>query len=185
MPTKRRVWFPGCMYHITARGTHKEPIFKSYSDFYMYLRMLQECLDYYEEQEYELLGYCLMSNHVHLLIRSGKSHIGDFMRKLHSMYALYFNNKYEVSGHLYEERYFSEVIMDSAQLMEASRYVHLNPVRANIVNNPQDYEFSSYNMYIGKEEENFIKTQMILGFFPEKHKRRKYRNFVEKGIEAS
>lgn len=189
MPTKRRVWFPGCMYHITARGNHQEDIFKSIADFNMYLRMMKECLNYYEDCNYEVISYCLMRNHVHILVRAGKKEIGGFIRRLHSMYAMYFNNKYDSTGHLYQGRYYSEVIMDVGQLMEVSRYIHLNPVRAKIVKLPQQYKFSSYNMYIGKEEENIVDTSMILGYFPEEEKAEKkkerYRHFVEKSMEVS
>lgn len=185
MATKRRIWFPGCVYHITARGNNRANIFKEKIDFYMYFKIMNECIAYYNDikydYNYETLCYCLMTNHVHLLIKANNKEVSHLIRKLNSTYAKYFNNKYEAVGHLYQDRYYSEIVKDDKQILEASRYIHLNPVRANIVELPEHYTYSSYKMYIGRECENIINSENLLWYFNKD--RNKYKQFVEQGIK--
>lgn len=175
---------PGCTYHITARGNHKDDIFKDKSDFDMYLILIKECLKYYEEYNYEIICYCLMSNHVHLLIRANNKETAYLIRRLHSMYTKYFNNKYDFVGHLYQDRYSSKLIKDDIQLLQTSRYIHLNPVRAKIVNFPQEYVYSSYSMYTGLKKEKLINSSRILNYFMEENNRELYQRFVESTPEV-
>lgn len=177
MTTKTRIWYPGCTYHIIARGNHKSDIFKEKSDFKMYLVLMKECLKYYGEYNYEIICYCLMTNHVHLLIKTNKKEVAYFIGRLHSIYAKYFNQKYDYVGHLYQDRYFAEPIKDDKHILDASRYIHLNPVKAKIVNLPEQYEYSSYSMYIGLQEENLIQSDNILYYF--NGKRELYKKFVQ------
>ena len=89
-----------------------------------------------------------MSNHVHLLLKTDSKNPSFFMRRLNSLYVKYFNSKYNYVGHLFQERYFSNIITSEFELIEVSRYIHLNPVKANIVKNATDYKWSSYNHII-------------------------------------
>ena len=176
MATPRRFWREGTIYHVTTRGNRKEDIFNDKSDYKVYLAMIEENLKYYSQFNYKLLEYCLMKNHVHLLIKTDTWPLSDFMRRLNSKYTLYYNKKYNYVGHLFQGRYYSQIIEDNAQLLEVSRYIHLNPVRSKICNNPKDYIWSSYHNYIINKESKLISTEVILDFFVN---RRSYREFVE------
>lgn len=180
MPTMKRKWYPGAAYHVTARGNHKDNIFKYRADFVYYLSLMRETLDYYMYDQYKVISYCLMSNHVHLLIKTREKPLGQFMCRLSSRYAKYYNKKYDYIGHLFQSRYFSEIIKSDAQMLETSRYIHLNPVNAKIVEKPEDYEWSSYSMYIGDEKEKLICSDLLLSYFKgDIQNRELYKKFVE------
>jgi putative transposase len=182
MPTPKRVWNPGFSYHVTTRGNRKSDIFLDKNDYNMYLKLLKDCFDFYVEDQYELICYCLMSNHVHLLIKTCNKPLEFFMRRLNSMYTKYFNKKYDYSGHLFQGKYHCELIMDNIQMLEASRYIHLNPFRAKMVQSPEEYGYSSYSTYIGlHSEENLILSHNIIldHFYGDKNKGALYKRFVE------
>ena len=164
MVTKKRPWFPGACYHITNRGNNKQKIFLDDDDYKMYMYLLKDTLKFYEELNFKLISYCLMPNHIHLLLKTDSQDPAIFMRRLNSLYAKYFNNKYEYVGHLFQGRYFSNIITSDYELLEISKYIHLNPVKANIVKLPENYTWSSFskilsnsshiptNLYIHSEE---------------------------------
>ncbi|EJO5346285.1 transposase [Clostridium botulinum] len=180
---KKRVWFPNSSYHITARGNRKNDIFKDEEDFQVYIILIKNALEYFKG-EFQLICYCLMDNHVHLLIEAKDKHIKFFMSRINSIYAKYFNNKYNYCGHLYEKRYFSELIETDHQLLDVSRYIHLNPVKANMVDKAQDYKWSSYSMLIGEKKEILINSHKILSYFNKENKRQLYKEFVESNIKT-
>lgn len=184
MSRKNRIWYPNIMYHITARGNHRNDIFRDEEDYIVYLTIIEEVLEYYSD-DYELISYCLMTNHVHLQIKTKERHIKDFMSKLNSFYVRYFNNKYNYDGHLYKDRYGSEVIENDKYALEVSRYIHLNPVRAKMVERPDEYRWSSYNMYIGKYKEKIIESDKILAYFKKENCRDLYRAYVESAIKIN
>lgn len=162
MATKCRVWLPGGSYHITIRGNRKEAIFLEEYDYYVYLSTLKNNLQFYKEDGYKIISYCLMTNHVHLLLKTDKKDPSFFMRRLNSMYARYFNDKYVYEGHLLQERYYSNTITSVIELLEVSRYIHLNPVRAKITKKPEEYRFSSYNRMINKNTEYESKSEISI-----------------------
>jgi len=184
MATPKRTWYKGASYHITARGNHRNDIFRDESDFRMYLIIMKESIKYYQEYNYELTCYCLMTNHVHLLIRANEKEIEHLMRRVHSIYSRYFNKKYNYVGHLWQDKYFAELIEDDKQMLETSRYIHLNPVRAKMVEEAQEYEWSSYSIFIGLIEEGFTVSQNILSYFKRDNNKNLYRRFVESAIKA-
>ncbi|HEY8890497.1 MAG TPA: transposase [Clostridium sp.] len=183
MVTPKREWFPGVSYHITSRGNHRNDIFRDEADFGMYLILMKECLKYYEKYNYKLICYCLMTNHVHLLIQANDKEVSDLIRRLHSMYSRYFNKKYKYIGHLWQDKYFPELIKDDKQMLTTSRYIHLNPFRAKMVKMPEEYEWSSYKIYIGEEKDKLISSETILLYFKEDNKHKLYRDFVESDIK--
>ncbi|MBU3074162.1 transposase [Clostridium estertheticum] len=180
MPTIKRKWYPGASYHVTARGNHRNDIFKNKEDFLHYLTLMKETLDYYMYDKYEVISYCLMDNHVHILIRTEEKPLGQFIGRIHSKYAKYYNKKYNYIGHLFQDRYYSELIETDAQMLEASRYVHLNPVRAKMVKKPEAYEWSSYLIYMSGGKEGFVCSNRILSYFKDKN-RELYKSYVESG----
>ena len=101
MQTQKRTWYPGASYHITARGNHINDIFKDEEDFLHYLMLLNEALNYYKYNNYEIVCYCLIDNHVHLSLKTEEEPIGQFMCRLNSKYAKFYNKKYSYIGHLF------------------------------------------------------------------------------------
>jgi REP element-mobilizing transposase RayT len=128
----------------------------------MYLTILEETQQKYP---FHLHSYCLMTNHVHLLLETLKIPPPIFMKSLNSRYAMYFNRKYKLTGHLFQGRYHDEVISSPIHLLEVSRYIHLNPVKAYIVKHPEEYPWSSYRSYVSNNSKSHIKTDAILRFF--------------------
>ena len=176
MPTLKRIWYPGAIYHITSRGNRKDKIFQDSSDFTHYLDLLKDTLEYFKNDKYKILSYCLMSNHIHMLIEADKMPLGQFMCKLNSRYAMYYNKKYNYTGHLFEGRYFAKLMKSNLQIFEASKYIHLNPVKAKIVKKPEEYKWSSYSMYIGNRKERLIYSKLLLSYFRTK---KLYKEYVE------
>ncbi len=186
MPTKRRIWHESAAYHVTVRGNRKEDIFRSGLDSKYYLILLEEAIDYFateKQQFFEIACYCLMTNHVHLLIKTHNEAPGIFMGRINSMYTKYFNKKYEYTGHLFQGKYHSEIISTEEQFLEVSRYIHLNPVRARMVQKPEQYDKSSYRMFIGERKENIINSEIILDLIRGTNKRSDYKKFVEAKME--
>ncbi len=147
MPRKKREWYPGAQYHIMCRGNHRAEIYRDDEDRQVYLTLLEEARKRYN---ITLISYCLMSNHVHLQIETADNSPGLFMKMLNMKYAIFFNKKYNFVGHLFQGRYRSELIETDAQLLQTSKYIHLNPVRADMVEKPEQYAWSSYREYLSK-----------------------------------
>ncbi|WP_347491613.1 transposase [Desulfoscipio sp. XC116] len=103
------------------------------------------------EKEYSILAYCLMDNHVHLLIKEGTDQIDRAMKRIGVSYVYYFNKLYERICYLFQDRFRSEPINDERYLMAAVRYIHNNPVKVKMVKEPVGYRWSSYNEYVNKE----------------------------------
>jgi putative transposase len=179
MVRKKCEWYPGSMHHITTRGNRRSDIFKDEQYYIIYLAILKEVKT---KLPFELYCHCLMTNHVHLEIKTTDISILKIMKRINQIYAQYFNTKYNYIGHLFQDRYHSEIIKGTAQMLTTASYIHLNPVRASMVNRPEEYEYSSYNMYIGKKEERLISSERILSCFKDNDKRKLYKNFVENDI---
>ena len=181
MARRHRVWFPGAMYHITARGNRRTAIFLNDLDYIEYFQILSETRVKYP---FYLHSYCLMTNHIHLQIETTEYPISDIMKDLDSTYARYFNKTYQTSGHVFQGRFISKVIEDRQYFLEVSRYIHRNPLEAKIVDKPEDYPWSSYASYIN-EEENTLKTKdRTLNLLPG-DSIHNYKSFVEEGIKRS
>ena len=147
--TYARIDKKGYYYHIFVRGQRKQPLFFSKDDMGAFINMLKQVLD---ETDIVLCGYCLMRNHFHLIVYRRNVTLGQFMQKLLIKYAMYFNDKYDTTGHVYQGRFGSKPVLNEARdLPRVFNYVHYNPVGAVIVNKPSDYEFSSAGFYEGKD----------------------------------
>lgn len=112
-----------------------------------------------------IYSYCLMDNHVHLIINDNGNDISKVMKSINISYAMYFNRKNKRYGHLFQDRFRSEIIEDDMYLLEVSKYIHNNPVKAKMVEKAEDYKWSSYIYYINKQEyeDNLLDTSKILG----------------------
>ena len=160
MPRRARKLSDSGIYHIILRGINRQLIFEDEDDHSNFLAILQT---YKGVCDYQLLAYCLMSNHVHLLVKVNQMPLGDVMRRIAGKYARHFNDEYQRSGHLFQDRFKSEPIDDDGYLLAVLRYIHLNPCKAGIVAHSADYPHSSYHDYLRKRSEALTDTEFILG----------------------
>lgn len=177
MPRKKRIWFPGAAYHITCRGNRQGDVYREKEDYWAYLSILEEAQ---RKWGFILYSYCLMTNHVHLQMETMEVDIGTIMRDINLKYTKYFNNKYDVVGHLYQGRYRAEFITDDAYNLLVSRYIHLNPLKAGIVEWLLDYPWSSYDIYMGKRQSVLVDEYKILRYF-NGYSRDLYRQYIDNG----
>ncbi|PXF52054.1 MAG: hypothetical protein C4B57_11550 [Deltaproteobacteria bacterium] len=140
-----------CFYHITSRGNGRKKIFLNNTDFEKFLEYILKAKEKYD---FYLLAYVLMSNHYHLLIKTTKPNLSGIMHYINGSYTTYSNVKRRKTGHLFQGRYKSLVIDEDSYFQELTRYIHLNPVRAKMVKNPEDYRWSSYNAYVGRKRKD-------------------------------
>ena len=177
-----RIEFENAVYHITSRGNERKKIYSDDGDKEKFLELLE---DYKNRYNFLIHCFVLMDNHYHLVIETLRPNLIKIMHGLNSGYTGYFNKKYKRSGHLFQGRYKAIIVDKENYLLELSRYVHLNPLRAKIINKPQDYKWSSYGGYIRKKEVNNLNNyNWLLSIFgnEEKKSRRQYKEFVEEGI---
>ena len=174
-----RIEFPGAFYHIIVRGNQRQDIFGDDRDRIEYLKRLGR---YKREREFFLYAYVLMRNHVHLLIETVNTPVSKIMQLINFTYTQYFNKRYCKVGHLFQGRYKSIVCDRDQYLLSLVRYIHLNPVRAGLVKEPEGYRWSGHQEYLG-DREPLVDTGRVLGMFSEKvsQARRRYRNFVKEG----
>ena len=177
-----RIEYPGAFYHVTSRGNEKKDVFKSQRDREKFLSYLESATERYGAAVHV---YCLMSNHYHLLLETPLGNLSQIMRHVNGAYTNYFNAKRKRAGHLFQGRYKAILIEKDAHALELSRYIHLNPVRACMVQMPEEYRWSSYQSYIGKVvQPDWLRTAEQLGYFQgaEQEKRQNYKRFVEDAI---
>lgn len=144
MSRQKRIWLPNQFYQIVCRGNRRDPLFRNISDFQAFLHIL---VQQHEKIPFEIAAYCLMTNHYHLLIRSPEASFSKLMSFINKRYANYYNTKYRLTGHVYEKRYYDQLIEDKQGMLEVSRYIHLNPVKAKMVKLPENYPWSSYSLF--------------------------------------
>jgi putative transposase len=164
MPRRAREKSKTGVYHVMVRGINKEIIFHDDEDRRKFLHILAKVKEGYP---FELLGHCLMNNHVHLLIQEGAENISQIMKRIGTRYAIYFNSKYDRKGHLFQDRFRSERVEDEEYLLTVLRYIHQNPVKAFLVSDAKDYLWSSYRAYLGVKSyfANIVDKEFILGIF--------------------
>lgn len=153
MPRHSRWVFAGVPHHVTQRGSHRQTVFYRDSDRTTYLDWLRE---YCERYAVKILAYCLMNNHVHLIVVPSTSDgLAKVFRPLHSRFAARVNNHKDWTGHLWQARYFSAVL-DEAYLHAATRYVERNPVRAGMVARAEDFRWSSAAAHCGEFDDPLL-----------------------------
>ena len=173
-----RIVFPGAFYHITSRGNERKAVFKSQRDREKFFEYLETATERYDAV---IHSFCLMDNHYHLLLETPSANLPQIMRHINGAYTTYFNIKRARSGHLFQGRYKAILVDKDQYAKELSRYIHLNPVRAKMVESPEAYFWSSYNFYIGKKKPpKWLHRDFILSYFGKNNSeaQRKYRKFV-------
>lgn len=191
MARKLRIHFEGAIYHVTVRGVERRAIFHDDADRERFLVQLADSVEHFGVR---LFLYCLMSNHVHLLVETPQGNLGPFMQRLQTAYTVYFNLRHRRAGHLMQGRYGAQLVQGDQYLLNLSRYIHLNPVfTGGLVRAPvreriqalRQYRWSSYRGYVGlAKPESYVDYAPIRSLLP----RGKgtagslHRRFVESGI---
>jgi putative transposase len=177
MARRARVFAPGLLYHVIARGNQRQPTFLRDDDYLAYLHRLTL---YRERYQVSLHAYCLMPNHVHLLARTGAPPLAKFMQGLQQSYTQWFNRVHQKVGHLFQGRYRAIVCDSDEYLVTLVRYIHLNPVRAGLAPRPELYRYSGHRALITGEATALLDpgpTLRLLGGPAA------YARFTEDGVE--
>src|SRR3989338_3441126 len=171
-----RIEYPGAFYHVISRGNEGKAIFKGESDYELFLKTLQD-----SSSRFDILvhAYCLMPNHLHLLVQTKDSNLSQFMKRLLGVYTIRFNRRHKRCGHLFQGRYKAYLIDQDSYFLQLSRYIHLNPVKAKLSANPEDYRWSSMPFFLKQNAPSFLYREFTLKSF---NSPKDYRAFVTEGM---
>lgn len=177
-----RIEYEGALYHVTSRGNHKSAIFEDDEDRRAFLSLLSDVVS---GMGWVCYGYCLMSNHYHLIIETPRANLCRGMRQLNGVYTQASNRRHGRVGHLFQGRYKSIIVDADVYLLELSRYVVLNPVRANMVDDVSQWPWSSYAAMAGLEKvPSLLSVNPVLAHFSRQRDKAQqlYANFVAEGV---
>ena len=177
-----RIEYPGALYHITSRGNAGQKIFRSDKDRSVFLQLLGTVI---ERFHWLCHAWCFMDNHYHLVIETPEGNLSRGMRQLNGIYTQKYNGKYHKTGHIFQGRFKAILVDKDSYLLELCRYVALNPVRAYMIEKPEDFRWSSYRSTAGFDKAPpFLVVDWLLAQFSSNRKRAEslYREFVLKGI---
>ena len=185
MPRQSRIDAPGAVHHIIVRGNARKEIFLDDHDMNQFLSRVGSL---FVETETPCFAWALIPNHFHLLLRTGRVPVATLMRRLLTGHAVVFNRRHKRCGHLYQNRYKSILCQEETYLLELVRYIHLNPLRAKLVNDMQSldtYPFSGHSVVVGRRHNDWQETDYILKRFGKRQgqARKRYRAFVAEGIQ--
>ena len=182
MARKARIEVEGGLYHVITRGNDRRDIFHCEQDHQKFLALLRTQK---ERLPFFLYAFCLMTNHVHLLIERRTDAIGRIMHRVLTGYSQYYNRKYKKAGHLLQGRHKSILCQSEVYLGELVRYIHLNPVRAKMVVRVEDYPYSSHRAYLDLEPAGIVDVDPVLRpFGPRRHlARQRFAQYVALGID--
>jgi putative transposase len=170
MPRKPRIQSKSNIYHIMVRGNERKCLFFDDEDRQRFVDTMKRLIELIhegkKEKKFFIYAYCLMDNHVHLLINQGEDSISRIMKSIGTSYAYYFNKKYYRIGHLFQDRFKSETVENDRYLLAVTRYIHNNPVKAGIVDCAFQFQWSSYLDYVeNRQTDRFIDIDTILDIF--------------------
>ena len=152
----------GAIHHVYARGNRKQRLFFDDRDRWTYLRLLAGTV---RRRAWHLLAYCLMANHVHLVVETPEPNLGRGMQHLHGPFAQLLNKRHGLTGHAFEGRYGSVLILTDEQLWVTLRYIAMNPVEAGLSQAADDYRWSSHGALARGEMPPFLSLERMLGYF--------------------
>ncbi|NMB01025.1 MAG: transposase [Firmicutes bacterium] len=166
MPRRAREKSKTGIYHIMMRGANKQEIFHDHEDR---LRFLESLNKVKEISEIKVYGWCLMNNHIHLLLHEGSESISITMKRLGVRYVWYYNQKYKTTGHLFQDRFKSECVETDKYLLTVIRYIHQNPIKAKLVKKAEQWPWSSCLGYYGDKvyPDDLLGNEFILKIFSE------------------
>src|SRR3990167_3418454 len=162
MPRRRRHSLPGGIYHVMMRGNNGQAIFSSDYERIRFCLLIQEGSERYG---YRILAFCLMTNHVHLAIQLGDISLSKICQNLAFRYVRFYNKRHNGIGHLFQGRFKSILVNGEIYLKKLIRYIHLNPVRAKLVDDPLEYLWSSHQFYLGHKECKWLSKNLGLQLF--------------------
>lgn len=156
MARQARTISPTDYYHVIMRGNNRESIFSKQSQKQLFIDLLREQV---EEGLIDIAGYCIMDNHVHIAIKAELDNLTKAMKSINIKYAMRFNKEKERIGHVFQDRYKSEIISNENNLIHVIRYIHNNPAKAKMVKSLSDYKWSSYNEFTLEDKSNIISNE--------------------------
>lgn len=161
MPRKPRIQQPGMIHHVIVRGNNQESIFREDADKIRYLQLVNR---YKERHLFKLLAYCIMDNHIHLLIKQGNMSLSKSMQGIQQSFTQYYNTKYNCIGHVFHQRFKSFPVDDDAYLLALIAYIHNNPKVAGVVNDLGNYKWSSHIEIIRPSKKNIADVEYLFDF---------------------
>jgi putative transposase len=176
-----RIQYAHAFCHITGRGNERKKVFSTKADYDRFKEYLKEAQTRFG---FILHAYVLMGNHYHLIGETPEANLSAIMHSINGAYTTYFNKKRKRSGHLFQGRYKAILIDHDSYLLELSRYIHLNPVKAGMVERPEDYAFSSYASYIFPDKEDIASRDLIWNMTSTENAPVRYKAFVEEAMNA-
>jgi putative transposase len=182
MARKPRIHYPGALYHVILRGNARHDIFFDDGDRCRFYLLMQEGIERYRHR---IHAFCLMTNHLHLLIQVADVPLSRIMQNLSFRYTRWSNWRKGKSGHLFQGRYKAVLVNADQYLFELVRYLHLNPVRSGMAKDPLEFPWSSHRAYCGKENIPWLSTDLTLSAFGKRRDtaRRKFLQFVLEGLD--
>ncbi|MGH8646887.1 MAG: transposase [Gammaproteobacteria bacterium] len=175
MARRPRVFAPGLLYHVIGRGNQRQTTFLRQADYQAYLERMAT---YRRKHGVVVWAYCLMPNHVHLLVETTGPPLAKFMQGVQQSYTQYFNRTHEKVGHVFQGRYQAIVCEKERYLVALIRYIHLNPVRAKLVTSPEQYAYSGHGAYLTGQATAVVDPTPGLAVFGGGQA---YRQFVQEG----
>lgn len=178
MPRVARICKDEGVFHILTRGNNKQCVFHDEADFQAYKTLLKRLK---EEHRFKLYHYCLMNNHVHLIVETtNNTDLSKMMKRLNIFYYNHYKKKYGYAGHFWQDRFKSLLIQKDAYLLACGLYIERNPVRAKIVNSPEEYPHSSYKYYAFGREDSLIHRSVYYDELGQNDKKRQqeYRSLM-------
>jgi REP element-mobilizing transposase RayT len=182
---RKQILAPATLYHIVCRGNNQKRIFRSVKDYNQFLKILKKVK---ADIPFYLYSYSLLPNHYHLEVESRETPISKVMHHLNFLYARYFHHRYHTSGHLFQGRFYSNVIDKDSYFWEVSRYINLNAFRAGLIKKPEDYKWSSYPLYYknhkNQGDDYLVDKERFLKYHGDDLERSRllYLRFVEQGV---
>ena len=165
MPRNARQQSKTGIYHVMLRGINKQNIFEDEEDKEKFLSVLKDCKAI---SEYKIFAYCLMNNHIHILLQTVNENLGQIFKRIGARYVYWYNWKYQRTGHLFQDRYKSEPVEDDSYFITVIKYIHQNPVLAGIVKQEAEYKYSSYCDYIKSNTRDLIEKDYVFGIIDKK-----------------
>ncbi len=162
MPRPPRLHVPGACYHVILRGNHQEALFGSATDRYVLNDIVADVITRFDCR---IHAFCWMTNHLHGLVQIAERPLGTIMQRIAARYSRYRHKVLNTSGRLFEQRHKARLVEVDAYFLTLLRYIHLNPVKAKIVNDPSDYPWSSHRAFLGVESISWLTTDFGLSLF--------------------
>ena len=185
MPRRAKLDAPSTLHHVIIRGIENRPIFADNIDREKFLTRLDRLV---QETDTKIYAWALLPNHAHFLLRSGSKGLSNFMRRLLTGYAQEYNRRHKRNGHLFQNRYKSIVCQEEIYFQQLVRYIHLNPLRAGLVQDLkqlEDYKWSGHGILMGKREYSWQDSKYVLSWFANtlRKARKIYQPFVADGVK--